>query len=215
MPKPKGKIAATEKPVELGFIEPESSGWKLSSAFFASKVGGHPAWLDLKDLPSVAEMRCPSCDLSTQFLLQIYAPLDEGAAFHRAIFIFICSRKQCCVERNSNKNLIVYRCQLPRCNEFYDKDPPNMDNQELAKLGPEQFGVTLCRMCGCRGGLKCGACKKVSYCSKEHQQFDWKMFHKKECTDAGKFIRNKEDFVFKAWFNLKLQNSKRLAERLV
>ncbi|ODN02177.1 Programmed cell death protein 2 [Orchesella cincta] len=175
--------AAAEKPVELGFIEEESTFWKLSSAYFVSKVGGQPAWLNLKELPSVAEMKCPSCDFPTQFLMQVYAPLDENETFHRTIFIFICSRKMCCVERNSNKNLLVFRCQLPRDNEFYSKDPPNLENKELAEISPEKFGVTLCRMCGCRGNMKCSACKKVSYCSKDHQQFDWKMFHKKECTD--------------------------------
>lgn len=183
--KKKGGSVPAEKPVELGFIEEETEGWKLSSAFFVSKVGGHPAWLNLKDLPAPTELKCPSCELPTQFLLQIYAPLDENETFHRVIFVFICSRKRCCVERNSNKNLLVFRCQLQRQNDFYSVQPPNMEDKELAEINPQKFGNTLCRMCGCKGGLKCGACKKVSYCSKEHQQFDWKLFHKKECIDAG------------------------------
>lgn len=186
MPKGKGGSSApVEKPVELGFIEEVPERWKLSSAFFVSKVGGHPAWLNLKDLPTTDDLKCPSCDLPTQFLMQVYAPLDEQETFHRTIFVFVCSRKRCCVERNSNKNLLVFRCQLPRMNEFYSKDPPNLRDKELAKISPENFGNTLCRMCGCKGGMKCGQCKKVSYCSKEHQQFDWKLFHKKECNDAG------------------------------
>lgn len=190
MPKSKkGSSVPSEKPVELGFVEEQPDSWRLSSAFFASKVGGQPAWLNLKELPTVAEMKCSSCDLPMQLLLQIYAPLDEADTFHRAVFIFICSRKRCCVERNSNKNLLVLRCQLQRINDFYSPDPPNMEDQQLANLTPEKFGVALCRMCGCRGGLKCSQCKKVNYCSKEHQQFDWKIFHKKECMDAGKIYR--------------------------
>lgn len=35
-------------------------------------------------------------------------------------------------------------------------------------------------MCGCRGPMICGKCKKVSYCGQLHQKFDWKT-HKKNC----------------------------------
>ena len=40
----------TEKPVELGFVQEVDDPWTLASSFFASKFGGAPSWLDLKNL---------------------------------------------------------------------------------------------------------------------------------------------------------------------
>lgn len=40
--------------------------------------------------------------------------------------------------------------------------------------------VKLCQVCGCRGPLVCGKCKKISYCGSLHQKDDWK-FHKLYC----------------------------------
>lgn len=48
--------------------------------------------------------------------------------------------------------------------------------------------ATLCQVCGCRGPLSCGACKSVSYCSKEHQTLDWSQGnHKKSCRSNETF----------------------------
>ena len=181
-----GHKKVKEKPVELGFIEESTDSWKLASAFFPSKFGGVPAWLDLKSLPKPEDIKCPSCDSPTKFLLQIYAPLETAETFHRSIFLFVCSKPHCCAERSSNKNWVALRCQLQRSNDFYSSEPP-ADDPKLAELSPENFDAHLCRICGAGGPLSCSGCKKVRYCGKEHQTVDWKMGHKAECTDPGKF----------------------------
>lgn len=38
-----------------------------------------------------------------------------------------------------------------------------------------------CVICGIPAGLKCGGCKNVVYCGKDHQKLDWKGGHKKQC----------------------------------
>jgi len=171
-----------EKPVELGFVEVQPDSWRLASAFFVSKMGGKPSWLNLKELPGPKDLKCGSCDGPLRFLIQIYAPLDSDETFHRTIFLFLCSKKHCCVERNSNKNLVALRCQLKVENEFYSSEPPGGD-KSLADIGPEKFGVKVCRICGSLGPQHCGNCKKVNYCTAEHQTLDWKSGHKTECVD--------------------------------
>lgn len=109
--------------VHLGFVE-ENEPWLLESRFFPSKVGGKPAWLDLKNLPSVKDLTCNNCKNPCIFLCQVYAPYEDDArAFHRTIFVFVCKNPACCQDNISN-NLKVFRSQLQRNNEFYSFDPP-------------------------------------------------------------------------------------------
>jgi pre-rRNA-processing protein TSR4 len=184
----KNQKKLVEKPVELGFLEEGTPQWKLSSAFFPSKCGGIPSWLDLKDIPSLSELSCSGCKGPMRFLLQVYAPLG-GISFHRTLFLFVCTEQKCCSPRNSNGNVRVIRCQLERGNEFYSFDPPNQNDMKLAEeLSPRKFDVALCQICGLKGPLRCGACKNVSYCGSEHQKLDWKKDgHKGVCGvgDAG------------------------------
>ncbi len=174
------------KPVELGFVE-EKEGWKLSSAFFASKVGGKPAWLDLRNLPKSRLLHCSACQGPTKFLLQVYAPLDSPSAFHRSLLLFLCPSPQCSAIRNSNGTIIALRSQLRRENDFYSPEPPSYD-LGLAEIGPERFGLKLCRLCGVRAEEQCALCKKINYCSKEHQVLDWTGAHKEECSREGECV---------------------------
>ena len=78
---------------DLGFLEKidQSDCWQLESRFFPSKVGGKPAWLDLKSLPPSSLILCPLCNLPRSFLCQLYANIDEKPeCFHRTLFIFMC-----------------------------------------------------------------------------------------------------------------------------
>ena len=175
--------------VELGFVE-KVEKHHLFSRFFPSKVGGKPAWLDLKCLPKSEDLTCNNCGKPCLFLLQVYAPFSEqDFYFHRTLFVFLCKNTPC-HEKNSNKGLIVIRSQLPRTNDFYDYEPPD-ENEENPENhpNPEDFGCSLCRVCGCLGGKRCSKCHKASYCSKEHQAIDWRKGHKKDCGDAGEYIR--------------------------
>lgn len=163
--------------VDLGFIE-ACEEWLLTNKFFPSKVGGKPAWLELKNIPDPHDLLCLKCKEPTVFLCQVYASNDSVEhAFHRTIFLFICPKGECCVE-NSADNLIVFRSQLPIQNNFYSPNPPNesVKSEEIASP------VHLCRICGCRGPSACSKCKAVFYCGSVHQRTDWKFRHKRECS---------------------------------
>ena len=102
--------------VSLGFArEPESSTLLLRN-HFPSKLGGPPAWLDPVQLPLDAdELRCQASGEGLRFLLQLYAPLDEGdetRAFHRMLYVFVSPRGSRLTERGAVR---AFRCQLPRC----------------------------------------------------------------------------------------------------
>uniref|UniRef100_A0A182NHQ7 MYND-type domain-containing protein n=1 Tax=Anopheles dirus TaxID=7168 RepID=A0A182NHQ7_9DIPT len=55
--------------VDLGFLEP-CEPWLLTNKFFRSKVGGKPAWLELKHLPKPDELLCGQCKEPLGFLCQ-------------------------------------------------------------------------------------------------------------------------------------------------
>lgn len=108
---------------DIGFVA-ECEPWLLESRFFPSKIGGQPAWLNLKDLPTANQVKCRNCEKPCLFLCQIYAPDEDiPEAFHRTIFVFICKDEKCC-KANDNGNLHVLRSQLPRENSFYPFDAP-------------------------------------------------------------------------------------------
>ena len=110
--------------VDLGFLETDYEAWEVESRFFPSKVGGKPAWLDLKYLPAVSEMLCPDCQMPRKFLLQVYAPDNNSSqAFHRTIFLFICTTNSCWTESDRSP-VLVLRSQLCRDNDYYPSSPP-------------------------------------------------------------------------------------------
>ncbi|XP_055605780.1 programmed cell death protein 2 [Uranotaenia lowii] len=170
-------------PVDLGFLEPCEQEWLLTSPFFRSKVGGRPAWLELKNLPGPKELLCDECGEPCIFLCQVYAPLeDKDSCFHRTIFVFVCL-KASCYQPNVNKNIKVFRSQLPRRNDYYDFNPPNEDQPPAAPAKPLSVSghPPLCVVCGCRGPQQCSQCRKVNYCGVVHQRIDWKNGHKAGC----------------------------------
>lgn len=62
--------------VNTGFLD-KTDKWRLESRYFPSKVGGKPAWLDLKNLPPTEKLTCKCCNKPLMFLAQIYAPDDD------------------------------------------------------------------------------------------------------------------------------------------
>lgn len=114
------------EPIDIGFAE-ECESWRLESRFFPSKIGGKPAWLNLKNIPDSKQLACDYCSEPCIFLCQVYAPYEEDAkAFHRTVYLFICKNPACCRE-NCSGNVKVFRSQLQRNNEFYSPDPPVED----------------------------------------------------------------------------------------
>ncbi|XP_072940939.1 programmed cell death protein 2-like [Epargyreus clarus] len=193
------------KPVDIGFLE-EKESWLLHPRFFPSKVGGKPAWLDLKNLPSSKELTCKKCNDPLIFLCQVYAPYeDKSDSFHRSIFIFICKNGSCC-QSNCADNIIVLRCQLSRRNDFYSFEPYKEDENEEF---PMSDFPKLCNLCGTRAPSHCSKCKKTYYCSRKHQILDWQKGHKEDCSNlqqettfnANNFIVTEagKSILFKEW----------------
>lgn len=60
----------TPSEVVLGFLE-EAKQWRLLPLQFPSKVGGRPAWLSQRNLPSLPGLECEICRLPMAFLLQV------------------------------------------------------------------------------------------------------------------------------------------------
>ncbi|XP_026328710.1 programmed cell death protein 2 [Hyposmocoma kahamanoa] len=191
--------------VDIGFLE-EKSNWLLHPKYFPSKVGGKPAWLDLKNLPNPTELSCKICNDPFVFLCQIYAPFEESSDhFHRTLFIFICRNGSCC-RKNSVENFVVLRCQLPRKNDYYSYEPYE---EVQCNDFPMEKWPKVCNLCGMKGPSHCSKCKKTFYCSRKHQILDWQKGHKELCpqlqieeivkyneftvTEAGKTI------LFKEW----------------
>ena len=173
-----------QEQVELGFVEDREAAL-LKSRFFPSKVGGKPAWLALNNIPKPEQLSCRICAKPTIFLLQVYSPKEDSPeAFHRTLFLFVCSNPDCSKVNNSD-NLIIFRSQLSRENDFYSTEPPKViPLQWEPKASNYQ---SLCVVCGCSGPKSCGKCHKRSYCSRRHQTIDWKAGHNKSCGVDGNF----------------------------
>ena len=169
--------------VTLGFVE-KAEKWRYTRKYFSSKVGGKPAWLSMKDLPSSDNLKCPNCGKVCIFLMQVYCPIVElvHTCFHRTLFIFVCKDPRCHSQINTAA-FVVLRSQLPRANEFYDYEPPDEDNPDTECETESQSD--LCAVCGCYGGKKCSKCHSKSYCCREHQIIDWKAGHKQNCGTTG------------------------------
>lgn len=177
--------------IDLGFVETCES-WELSSRFFPSKVGGKPAWLDLKNIPGKSDLECEYCNDVCVFLCQIYAPYEENAyAFHRTIYIFVCKNTDCC-RPNQNGNFKVFRSQLSRTNMFYPSEPPVEQKDWRTDIDVSQWTKTCC-ICGIAAPSHCGKCKVVNYCCRAHQVYDWKNGHKNTC---GTEANNDKNFLF-------------------
>eukprot|EP00887_Chlorella_sp_A99_P000437 scaffold17.g437.t1 len=106
----------------LGFVEPPERPADLLRHRFPSKLGGRPAWLDPLHLPTAAQLACRVTGQRMDFLLQVYAPLeDQPHAFHRTLFLFLSPDGGRLASAGAVRAL---RCQLPRHNAFYPPAPP-------------------------------------------------------------------------------------------
>ncbi|KAF4385337.1 hypothetical protein G4B88_026620 [Cannabis sativa] len=170
----------------LGFVEKPKNPHSLHSHFFPSKAGGVPAWLDPVNLPSGRSFLCDICGEPLQFMLQVYAPEDVEYAFHRTLFVFICTSMACLRidqheqwKRHPDKpcrSVKVFRCQLPRGNPFYSSEPPKEDDK------PPGIKVPSCTWCGTWKGIKlCSSCEKAIYCSEKHRVKHSQLGHDYDC----------------------------------
>ncbi|XP_024365835.1 uncharacterized protein [Physcomitrium patens] len=176
--------------VGLGFVQPveDSEKWKVERQHFPSKVGGCPAWLDPINIPTGEQSTCGICDSPLEFLLQVYAPIDDiDDAFHRSLFVFVCPNASCLEqdrhhqskkpEENPRRCVKVFRSQLLRKNSYYSYTPPSGEDDL-----PISEGAALCTWCGIWKGHKaCAACKQTKYCSRSHQVEHWRGSHAVYC----------------------------------
>ena len=107
----------------LGFLERPIDVEALRRHHFPSKAGGAPAWLDPVRVPYEEELRTARGE-RMDFLLQVYAPVDEEhSAFHRTIYVFVSPHGG---ETHEAGGARAFRGQLPRANAYYDWNPtPN------------------------------------------------------------------------------------------
>uniref|UniRef100_A0ACD5X098 Uncharacterized protein n=1 Tax=Avena sativa TaxID=4498 RepID=A0ACD5X098_AVESA len=177
-----------EPEVMIGLLEEPKRPGLLLRHLFPSKAGGIPAWLDPVNLPSGNSSCCGFCGEPLQFVLQIYAPIGDAAAFHRTLFVFMCPSMACLhrdqheqwtrKQGNPCRSVKIFRCQLPRSNAFYSSEPPKHNNSDK----PLCAEAALCHWCGTWKGDKiCGSCKKSRYCSEKHQAMHWRSGHKNDC----------------------------------
>lgn len=130
--------------VMLGTIDLHSTAESssLTSRFFPSKVGGKPAWLDLKHIPEASELACLKCNIPLVFLCQLYAPINEsefrGSCFHRTLYVFYCN------ECKGGRTFAVFRSQLRRENDYYSGEPAEPNDPDII---PDMWGIKLCKVC--------------------------------------------------------------------
>lgn len=118
--------------VELGFTEKPEDPKRLTSPYFPSKIGGKPAWLDLR-LPVPDVLVCKKCGKPLVFLLQVYAPIDHLThCYHRTLYIFCC-REPSCHSRNFTDPFLVLRCHLPQLDSLLDTKAEGLANGSVSK----------------------------------------------------------------------------------
>ncbi|XP_014211929.1 programmed cell death protein 2 [Copidosoma floridanum] len=182
--------------IDIGFAE-ECESWRLCSRFFPSKIGGKPAWLDLQHIPTAEQLTCDYCQNPCIFLCQVYAPYDDDdRTFHRTLFVFVCRDPSCCKD-NENGNVRVFRSQLSKVNIFYPSDPPVEKQHWRSDISVEKWTKT-CNLCGIFSSKQCSMCKKVNYCGRFHQVWDWKNGHKSSC-DRKNITSSSSKFLFQEY----------------
>uniref|UniRef100_A0A915MDM3 Programmed cell death protein 2 C-terminal domain-containing protein n=1 Tax=Meloidogyne javanica TaxID=6303 RepID=A0A915MDM3_MELJA len=123
------------------------------------KVGGFPAWLNPVTIPQSEDLECLVCRSPMAFLLQIYCTnsSEPSHAFHRVLYLFACRKG--CADPNDSSNFSVFRCQLPRDNQFYSFDGPTpLPSTSSASFDPFFNSETFPKLC-----------------------VDWQTGHREEC----------------------------------
>jgi pre-rRNA-processing protein TSR4 len=174
--------------IVLGFAEHVRSPASFDPKRFPSKLGGLPVWLYGRHrIPS--SLRCRCCNGVLAFLLQLYAPIaEQGHAFHRTVYVFVCRERGCAGGAGSVRALCA---QLPRRNRIYSYDAESdssdcEDHCRAVEVGKRTSDAVTkqhvpCALCGFAASSRCGRCSSVSYCSRECQKVDWKIGHKSLC----------------------------------
>eukprot|EP00929_Paragymnodinium_shiwhaense_P054757 TRINITY_DN27442_c0_g2_i1.p1 TRINITY_DN27442_c0_g2~~TRINITY_DN27442_c0_g2_i1.p1 ORF type:complete len:475 (-),score=133.97 TRINITY_DN27442_c0_g2_i1:153-1577(-) len=128
----------------VGYLEDPPASAKerklLHRSNFPSKLGGKPAWLVPRGLPEVS---CKQCSRPMRFLMQVYASRgeQEPGAFHRAVFLFVCTNCQ-------PNEVRAFRAQLPRQNDIYSSEAPKEADVLKKAANDEEIDALTCWDCG-------------------------------------------------------------------
>ncbi|KAM7539814.1 hypothetical protein Aperf_G00000040924 [Anoplocephala perfoliata] len=76
--------------ITCGF--PDESVAQQSPSAFDSYIGGTPTSFFSPEFYSFSQPKCPNCEESISFLMQLYCPVDSN---HRALYFFSCSNQSC------------------------------------------------------------------------------------------------------------------------
>lgn len=178
--------------VDLGFAERNENKFDLTALHYPSKLGGRPVWLRWDRLPSQKCAQCNSCNKQMIFLCQLYVPIERTAnekrlSYHKMVYVFCCLDGRC-YKKGSLTHVKAFRAvKLENENDLTNEDLDKKTNQELSEMLVKiESQQSLCKVCGGYGDKKCSGCHKVSYCSKDHQVFDWKKCgHSITCKSGG------------------------------
>ena len=179
---------ASEPKISLGFCE-KVNNWELHRAYFRSKTGGFPAWLNPDKTPKVT---CPFCQQPMILLSQVYAEKDSlDHAYHRTVYVFTCRHGEChkvSVESEDPAIPLPYtvlRCQLPRINDYYEPDQSeNYEQDKHVMVRADQKLVKdFCFNCGQEASYRCNS---TAYCGKLCERNHRKTGHNTNCNNSKK-----------------------------
>ena len=129
-------MSLAPKKVVLGFYEKAKSSVIMQPEFTPSKIGGDPAWIAPKGIPS---QWCKKCEHKMSFLMQVYANITDPRHddYHRMLYVFVCISEECIGTQNAFK---VFRCMIPHYNQLikfaddseFDKIWGKTDNQLIS-----------------------------------------------------------------------------------
>lgn len=167
-----------------------SPNWSL---WDGGRVGGKPSWLIPQQIPKRSTLQC--CSREMMFLLQIYCPapsISEGAAFHRTIYVFICSNNSMHTKSSTNCGGVkVLRCQLHRENSYYPSTILSNTEEEQEEYYcnwkdhlPETWKLQTCQVCGLFAAGKCPV-QNAFFCGKNHQKEHMKLVYKSKNKSAN------------------------------
>jgi len=184
----------------LGFCEKVDS-WELHRAYFHSKAGGFPAWLNPDSAPAV---KCPFCQQSMMAVCQAYAEKAPVHAYHRVVYVFTCRNGECHKSSIADETIeipyYVYRCQLPEINLYYDAAHAQYEHYEADKTVMEKADAKLakdfCFNCGQIAANRCKQCKCAAYCCRGCQVQDWKTSHKAKCKTLAAKKKKQSNFIY-------------------
>ncbi|KAJ9069074.1 hypothetical protein DSO57_1022095 [Entomophthora muscae] len=186
------ELSDDEQVIQLGFVIPEDEDYDdEEEPAFSTKLGGYPAWLCPDSAPKAEDISCGLCQKPMNFLMQIYTPEDHPPqAYHRALYIFICSSGSC-VSKSRSQSIKAIRTQLPRDNAYYepqelstlqDSNSKDTDDEKWSLKDTVDVEGKRCWVCGLFSSTRCSKCHKAQYCGRNHQLRDWNLGnHRNTC----------------------------------